>query len=336
MTGCPREERCASSMPGHAPPPWDFLGPAAHRLGFAAVGIAPAGKVPQDAIARYDAWLSGGYNADLAFAARWRGPRTDPRHPGIVEGATAVISAALPYGSGATSAGLWRHAAAHARGLDYHLTMRSRLALLAAEIASRFPGTRYRLFADTAPVSERTWAVTAGVGSLGANGALFVPGVGPRVVLGEIVVAAAPRPDAPVAPVDPEPCRGCGACVAACPTGALREGGVVDCRSCLSYHTIENTRRELPLEIQREVRLVFGCDACTVACPRANAIDERCALEPPPRPPRDGVDLAQIAGMSDVALAPLIEGTCLERTGAAAIRRNARYAVEALAARPAP
>ena len=322
-------------LPGNAPPPWDFLGPAARRLGFAAAGVAPAGEVPPEAIARHDGWVAHGYNAALSFAARWRGPWRDPRHPGIVEGATAVVSAALPYGSGATDAGIWRHAAAHARGLDYHVTMRSRLALLAAEIAARFPQARYRLFADTAPIPERTWAVMAGVGAVGANGALFVQGIGPRVVLGEIILAAAPAPSSPDDLVGPEPCRGCGACVAACPTGALLEAGVVDCRSCLSYHTIENTSRDVPHAVRRAMHLVFGCDACTTACPRANASDERCELEPPLRSCPDGVDLAQIAEMPDVALAPLIEGTCLERTGAATIRRNAGYAAAA-ADRAAP
>jgi len=336
MSDGPREDRCETPIPGHAPPPWDFLGPAARRLGFAAAGVAPAGEVPREAVACHDAWVARGYNADLSFAVRWRAPRRDPRHPGIVGGAAAVVSAALPYGSGATSIGLWRHAAAHARGLDYHVTIRSRLALLAAEIAGRFPQASYRIFADTAPIPERTWAVLARVGTIGANGALFVPGVGPRVVLGEIVCAAVPCPEAPGAPLDADPCRLCGACAAACPTGALRAGGVVDCRSCLSYHTIENTRSDVPPEIRRSLRLVFGCDACTTGCPRARGLDERCSLEPPPRPSPDDVDLARIAGMPDAALVTLIEGTCLERTGAALIRRNARYAIAALADRPAP
>jgi epoxyqueuosine reductase QueG len=75
--------------------------------------------------------------------------------------------------------------------------------------------------------------------------------------------------------------------------------------------------------------LVFGCDACTAACPRTSAAGERCALEPPPRACPDGVNLLQIAEMPEAALTPLFEGTCLERTGAAVIRRNARYAITA-------
>jgi epoxyqueuosine reductase len=329
MTTAEREDRCEKPLPGNAPPPWDFLGEIARRLGFAAAGVAPAGAVPPAAAIAYDSWLARGLHADLAFAARGREPRRDPRHEGIVGGATAVVCVALPYGSGATDAGLWRHVAAHARGRDYHATIRSRLTALASEIAARFPGARHRSFADTAPLPERTWAVIAGIGSIGANGALFVPGTGPRVVLGEIVLSSVPVPDVRGEPLEPDPCRRCGACAAACPTGALLEGGLVDCRSCVSYHTIENPRGEVPPAVRSSVRLVFGCDACTAACPRANAVEPACALEPPPRTGPDGVDLARIAEMPDAALAPIIGGTCLERTGAAAIRRNARFAIGA-------
>ena len=336
MTDGQREDRCDVPLPGHAPPPWDFLGPVARRLGFAAAGVAPADEVPEAASAAYDSWLADGGHAGLSFAARWLEQRRDPRHPGIVEGSTAVVSAALPYGSGATSSGLWRHVAAHARGRDYHATIRSRLALLAAEIAARFPMARYRLFADTAPLPERTWAVASRVGSVGANGALFVPGTGPRVVLGEIVLADVPRPGAPSEPLCAEPCRRCGACVAACPTGALHEGGFVDCRACLSYHTIENTKGDVPPSLRSSVRLVFGCDACTTACPRTRSIPERCALEPPPSPGPCDVDLEQIAAMPDAALAQLLGGTCLARTGAAVIRRNARYALDSRGGGSAP
>jgi epoxyqueuosine reductase len=335
MTDARGEVRCGTPLPGHRPPPWGFLGAAAHRLGFAAIGVAPAGEADAAAIARYDDWLARGFGTGLAFAERWREVRRDLRHPGIVAGATAVVSAALPYGSGAARSGLWRHVAAHARGRDYHPTVRDRLALLAREIAARFPGARYRLFADTAPIAERAWAVSAHVGAIGANGALSVAGVGPRVVLGEIVLAAVPAVAPAGALPSAEPCTGCGACVAACPTGALREGGLVDCRACLSYHTIENTTGELPAEIRGEVRLVFGCDACTSACPRADAARERCALEPPPYLGPDDLDPEGIARMPDAELSRLLAGTCLERTGAAAIRRNAGLAA-ARAAHRAP
>ncbi|MCK9460334.1 MAG: DUF1730 domain-containing protein [Proteobacteria bacterium] len=327
MTVVPREDRCETVIPGHAPPPWDFLGPAARRLGFAAAGVAPAGAVPLAASATYEAWLAEGMNAELGYASRWLAPRMDPRHVGIVEDATAVVCVAMPYGAGATTMGIWRHTAAHARGSDYHTTIRPRLERLASELVSRFPGARYRLFSDTAPILERTWAALARIGFIGMNGALIVPGIGPRVVLGEIVLARVPRPRDPGAPLVAELCRGCGACVAACPTGALRERGVIDCRSCLSYHTIENTTGGVPAALRGAVRLVFGCDACTDACPRGTGFEERCELEPPLRTGPEDLDLARIAAMPDAELARLVEGTCLERTGAVVIRRNARLAI---------
>jgi epoxyqueuosine reductase len=247
--------------------------------------------------------------------------------------AAAVVSAALPYGSGATRAGLWRHVAAHSRGRDYHATLRDRLTVIAAEISARFPTSALRVVVDTAPLAERTWAVLAGIGALGGNGALFVPGSGSRVLLGEIIVAAVPPPIAATGDRPDDPCRGCGRCVAACPTGALRAGGFVDCERCLSYHTIENVRGPVPDAVRAATRLVFGCDACTDACPRNAAAEDRCGLEPPPRAGAPFLALTRIAAMPEAELAALVEGTCLARTGAATLRRSAAHAV---AARRAP
>lgn len=323
-----REDRCDPLPPDDGPSPWGFLGRAARSRGFAAAGVAPAAGVPSPASAAYRAWLAAGRHAGMAFAGRGLGQRFDPRREEIVGGATAVVSAALPYGEGAARSGIWRHVAAHARGRDYHATVRERLSLLAADVVARFPGARCRVFVDTAPILERTWAALAGVGSIGANGALFVPGVGPRVVLGEIVCAGTPAPS-PAGAADPDPCTGCGACLAACPTGALAAPGVVDCRLCLSFHTIENTRSPIPEAVARHAALVFGCDACVSACPRAARPEPACGLEPPPVACPDGIGLGEIPAMDGPALSRLIAGTCLERTGAAVIGRNARIVLAA-------
>jgi epoxyqueuosine reductase len=324
MDVCPREDCCSVPLPGHRPTPWEFIDRAARALGLAAVGVAGAARIPDEAARAYDAWIAAGRHAGLAYAERHRGARLDPRGREIVDGATAIVCAALPYGLGATRDGLWRFVAAHARGRDYHVTMRAKLTRLAEEICARFPGARCRAFVDTAPIPERTWAARAGVGEIGANGALSVPGVGPRVVLGEIVCAGVPAPahGAEIAHVDP--CRGCGACLAACPTGALVAPRTIDCGRCLSYHTIENARGEIPPDVARAAKLVFGCDACVAACPREEPRSATCGLDPPPSPCPDTVDLPGVAAMEEGALVRLIAGTCLERTGPAAIRRNAR------------
>ena len=60
-------------------------------------------------------------------------------------------------------------------------------------------------------------------------------------------------------------CLGCGRCVRACPTGALRGDGSVDARRCISYLTIES-HDDIPADIPTGNTL-YGCDVCRRACP---------------------------------------------------------------------
>lgn len=62
-------------------------------------------------------------------------------------------------------------------------------------------------------------------------------------------------------------CLGCGRCVRACPTGALRGDGSVDARRCISYLTIES-HDGIPADIPTGNTL-YGCDVCRRACPLA-------------------------------------------------------------------
>ncbi|MDD5306937.1 MAG: DUF1730 domain-containing protein [Deltaproteobacteria bacterium] len=317
-------------IPGSKLLAWSFLADAAADLGFVAVGAAPSGKVPAPALAAYRAWLDDGRHADLGYLARNEAARADTSHRGILTGAKAVISAALPYGSGATDQGVWGAVAAHARSIDYHAGMSERLESLARRVVARFPGARFRVLVDAAPIMERAWAMAAGLGSVGRHGGLLVPGAGSRVWLGEIVLTDVPVPE-PVAPRVPfESCGNCRACMDACPTGAIVASGVVDCRACLSYHTVENRAGSLPEAVAKSVRLIFGCDACTSACP-LDAPGVTCALPAPPEAGPPGIGPAELAAMDDAAVARLVEGTCLARTGAAALRRNARLAAAHIA-----
>jgi epoxyqueuosine reductase len=110
---------------------------------------------------------------------------------------------------------------------------------------------------------ERALAAMSGIGWIGRNGCLFVPGAGSYVMLCEIICNL----PLPAGHPSENPCRGCGACVAACPTGALGEDGLVDARKCISYHTIENRGPIPPLLWDKFSARLFGCDACQEACP---------------------------------------------------------------------
>jgi epoxyqueuosine reductase len=305
----------------HRPDPWSFLGGLGAGLGLAGIGVAPAAPVAAEAAAAYRAWLDAGLHGGLDYSRRNLAERLDPRQPRIHPRSAAVISIALPYGQGAAATGIWRHVAAHARSCDYHLAVRRALFAVDRAVRERFPRARTRRLADTAPVMERWWASACGLGFIGRHGGLVIPGHGARVVLGEIIAADVPAPEPGAALPRFAGCGDCRACLDACPTGALVEPGLVDCRRCLSFHSVENPGGPVPDEVSREMTLIFGCDACTAACPLE--IGRSCALEPPPNPGPPDLDPPGLAALPDNAVAELIRGTALERTGAAALRRNA-------------
>jgi len=129
---------------------------------------------------------------------------------------------------------------------------------------------------DSAPMRERYWARHAGVGFVGTNGCLIVPGRGSFFFLGEIITTAALPPDEPCTLT----CGDCRRCVEACPAGALNGDGTLDASRCLSCLLIEDHAQHLPGWVAQVIgRRVVGCDQCQLVCPHnahatATAIDD--------------------------------------------------------------
>ena len=124
--------------------------------------------------------------------------------------------------------------------------------------------TAARFFTDSAPILERYWAWKAGLGWIGKNTNLIIPGKGSFFFLGEIVTTLeADQYDTP----QKNRCGSCSRCLDACPTGALEGPRHLNARKCLSYLTIEN-RGEIPAEqASRLGNRLYGCDTCQEVCP---------------------------------------------------------------------
>jgi epoxyqueuosine reductase len=233
----------------------DQLQTRARAHGFVAVGVALVR--PMDPSPLVD-WLDAGHGAEMTFLRRHAPLRADLAQ--VMPGARSVICVAMPYpepeGHGLPE-GL---VARYARGRDYHDVLRERLHALWDDLGIDAEG---RIFVDSGPLPERELARRAGVGWVGKNACLIVPGIGSRVVLGEILTTADLPPTALVA----GDCGDCRRCLAACPTAALVAPGVVDARRCLSYLTIEQ-RGPIPEDLRPLMGThLFGCDACQDACP---------------------------------------------------------------------
>ena len=229
------------------------------EAGFARVGIAPAGDVLDGR--RFVEWLQRGFHASMGYLARNVGKRLRPDR--LVPGSRSVICLAVGYAPSPEDPAPQVSVARYARGRDYHKLLRRRCQRLMDRIRAAEPGFGGRAFVDSAPVLERSLAQAAGLGWIGRNCCLIAPGLGSYVLLCEIVCNLPLRPDGPVE----GGCRDCGACVRACPTGALSEAGL-DARRCVSYLTVEHAGRIEPALRPGMGTCLVGCDRCQVVCPQ--------------------------------------------------------------------
>lgn len=294
----------------------------AHSLGFSRVGVASAMEAIEPEFSRYEAFVDGKRHGEMAYLAEAREARRRLDTDAILAGARSIICVAESYAGvedGQNEEGVVRHIARYARGRDYHNHLRRRVRRLAAFVRTLGQDTRARPMSDNAPVLERAWAARAGLGFVGKNGLLIVPGLGSFVLLGEVVTTLPLTPDVPMG----DRCGSCSLCIEACPTDAFERPFVLDPRRCISYLTIE-LRGSMPSDLRAGVgEHLFGCDECQEVCPYNRA-------------PRDGVDprylplsrwkglsLEELVDLDDATFLKLAEGSPLKRATRQGLARNA-------------
>ena len=117
---------------------------------------------------------------------------------------------------------------------------------------------------------HRLAAARAGLGTFGRNCLFYsrkIAAGGSWVLPIAVVVDQAFPPDEPTLEIGcPDWCRN--ACLAACPTGALRGPQKIDPRRCISFLTYFGSGLT-PREMRAPMGLnVYGCDRCQNVCPR--------------------------------------------------------------------
>jgi len=290
----------------------------AEALGFARVGVAEAIALDEEG-AHLDAWLAEGRHGQMSWMAQTASVRKDPRHPNMLENAQSVIVMAAPYlrrdgYEGPPPARI----AKYAMGRDYHnvLTKKSRKVARVLQEA----GFAARVAVDSKPVFERAWAERAGVGFVGKNCCLIVPGVGSHLFLACVVTTARLSPDEPM----DRRCGSCSLCLDACPTRAFSGPRSLDARKCISYLTIEH-RGAIPTEHRRALGpWAFGCDVCQDVCPynhASGAADASLdAFEPAER--WTGVDAVQLLQMTEGGFQAWAQGSPVKRARHEGLARN--------------
>jgi epoxyqueuosine reductase len=237
----------------------------ARALGFDAVGIASAAPPLEQDFERYRAMLEASMEGSMRYLAENAEARRSVAGPEILEGAKSVICVARRYQRTTEDEDppLARLVARYARGHDYHNGVRKKLRRLAAFVRTLGEDVQARPLCDEEPVLERAWAARAGLGFVGKNGMLIVPGEGSYVLLGEVVTTLALEAGSPI----PERCGSCARCLEACPTSAFVRPFVLDPRRCVSYLTIEQPD-DIPEPLRAGVGAhLFGCDDCQTVCP---------------------------------------------------------------------
>jgi epoxyqueuosine reductase len=295
--------------------------------GFALAGICDARAIDRPEV--LDRWLAEEHHGDMAYLAEHRAERVDPTV--FVPGARSIVCVADRYGDGRPDRrsvhGPPRgRIARYARGRDYHQVIRERLEPLAEELRDRFPGERFRVSVDTAPIAERDHAVRAGLGRIGKHTLLIGPhGLGSWLVLGEIVTT---MQLAPTDAMSGDPCGSCTRCIDACPTRAI-EPWTVHAERCISYLTIEHRGDPATWFRDRSDDWLFGCDACIEACPHS-AFTLR-SRRSPPHPAyalrHANFDLAEVLAWDEAAMKALGLSEVLRRPSLEAWHRNAILAL---------
>ena len=235
----------------------------AHEVGFDDCGIAQAEAIPQFSHSLQE-WTAQGCHASMSFMEQHQEMRGNPQL--LVPDAKSVISLVVGYKPSQTMQGPFR-IAQYAYGEDYHEKIKRMLFALIARIQERYPDFEAKPCVDTVPISDKLWAMKAGLGWIGKNTLFVHPRLGSFCNLGELVTAA--EMDSYDSPI-PNQCGECHKCVDACPNRALKidsnNKSMLDARRCTSYHTIENRSEQLP-ESLRTNGYVFGCDCCQLVCP---------------------------------------------------------------------
>ncbi len=233
----------------------------AAAFGFQDCGISESGFLEQDARA-LEAYLNKGYHGNMQYMENHFDKRVDTRL--LVEGSKSVISLTYNYFPKKELPTLDNFKISkYAYGEDYHPVIKSILGDMVLELQEEIGAFGFRVFVDSAPVLERSWARKSGLGWVGKNANLITKQKGSFFFIAEIICDLELEYDSPIG----DYCGTCKKCIEACPTEAIIEPNVIDGSRCISYATIE-LKESIPASFKDSMEdWMFGCDICQDVCP---------------------------------------------------------------------
>jgi len=294
----------------------------AMAMGFVVAGIARVdqpGALPARTAA-LERWLQAGYQASLGWME-------DPRRrhvTSLLPGVRSLLAVGLNYWTDHQQDPGVLSIARYGWGRDYHRTIERRLRALGRWLSRQCPDCRWRVCVDSAPLMDKAWAETAGIGWIGKHSNLINPRHGSWLLLGHLLTTVNLPADAPQTPL----CGRCRRCLDVCPTGAIPQPFVVDSRACIAFHTIENRSPTLPPKVVKALEgWIAGCDLCQQVCPWNHGAK---STADPERQPADWMLKSapeQLLGWDDVTWDEQLRGSALRRIKPWMWRRNIHAAL---------
>ncbi|MDG1482070.1 MAG: tRNA epoxyqueuosine(34) reductase QueG [Myxococcota bacterium] len=308
----------------------------AAALGFSRVRFARTGGAP--GIGRYDDFLAAGHHGQMTWMQSGREARAAPLSLLPTAKTAVVLGVDYAWPRPPDPGGLTGKVSCYAWGRDYHNLMSKRLRRLARGL--REDGVEVYWGVDSRPLIERAWAARSGMGFVGKNCMVIIPGTSSYLFLAVMLISEALPEDPPTLR---DHCGTCRRCLEVCPTDAFVGPMQLDARRCIAYLTIEH-RGAIPLPLRPLMgRWVFGCDLCQEVCPhnhRLHSSPDRSSSHDDfqPRTGHAWLDLQWLLTAEDDDINAALIGSPLRRPKPAGLKRNAAVVAGNLgdvAARPA-
>ena len=233
------------------------------RLGFICQGFTrPEKPLFFD---QFCAWLETGKNGAMSWLGRHLDIRENPQK--LLKGCQTLITLAYPYSleKPCTPDGFTTARYTEPKKIDYHDRLKQLVQSLTSLIVEHYPEGKTRICVDSAPILERSFAYASGMGFIGKNNMLIIPGHGSFLLLVELLTTAL-LPFSKAEPMENQ-CGSCTLCLDACPTGALEKPFWLDASRCLSYLTIEHRGPVTSETVRKMGNCFYGCDVCQEVCP---------------------------------------------------------------------
>lgn len=290
------------------------------RLGFSFCGISKAEKLDEDE-KRLTDWLNNGMHGQMRYMENHFDKRVDVRK--LVPGAKSVVSLLFNYFSEAEQTDGAPKISKYAFGRDYHFVLKEKLRELMNTLQQNIGDVHGRIFVDSAPVLERTWAARGGLGWVGKNGNLINKQHGSYFFLAELILDVELHYDSAVKDF----CGTCTRCIDACPTDAIVAPQVVDGSKCISYFTIE-LKENIPDDMKNKFGgWAFGCDVCQDVCPWNRFAEQNTEAQFKPLNNLLQMNSADWLDLTEEVFSKTFSDSAIARTKLEGMKRNVRFLI---------